>query len=712
MAGLPGLVLAAPDWGLCSFPVVQRSTQVDSTQSTTEIEADQLRSENQDYLLFEGDVQLQRQQQSIRSDLLRYYSDSEQLQADGNVHYADDLFSLSAQQLQLDNKANEGLFEGVDFQLLENHARGSASRVERVDSDYSELYDVSYTTCDPGQNDWSLGAGKLQLDQSTGMGTAHHAVFRLGSVPVFYFPWVRFPINDQRMSGLLMPTFSHSDAHGDMLSLPIYWNQAENYDMTITPVWYSERGVQLNTENRYLFGSHRGELRLSWLDDDTINDERWYRFWAHESLSESGIQTSLLVQRVSDEDFLLDFDFMEGISDVDYLKSALSFSGQLAGWSAQMLFEEYQTVDENLALSSQPYKRLPRLSLEREFSSEDRAFQLESENEFVRFDREAGITGDRFHIVPRLNYALENDYFFIKPSLQLDFTQYELDNNSNDIDSLERSIPLLSIDTGLIFERLAGSSGSWIQTLEPRLYFLYVPYEDQSDLPNFDTSLLADSYNNLFINNRFAGVDRIGDSEQLSVGITTRLLNIEDGREMLSASIGQAYYADDRRVSLNNSIDDADKSSLMSLITYSPSPPWQIQLASVYDQQEKESEQTDIAFRRHQQNQTFNLEYHFRKDSLEQSTLSFVYPYSNQWRLFGKYQYSIRNERPVQNLAGLAYESCCWGITMLYEEESDTDFTETDRTVYFQFTFKGLSRAGNDINALLEDGILGYHNDN
>lgn len=706
---MSGSAVAEPDWSMCSFPVVTRQQPNQYDLSITEIEANQLRSQNQDYLLFEGDVTLKRDDQSIRSDVLKYYRQSERLQARGNLHYVDDLFALSADSLAFDNRGESGLFDQVEFQLLENHARGTAIRVERINGERSEFNDVTYTTCDPQKNHWSLGAGKLELDQATGLGTAHNALFRVGVVPVFYFPWLRFPINDQRMSGVLMPTFSHSDADGDMLSLPVYWNQAENYDMTVTPVWYSKRGLQLNTENRYLFDSHEGKLRLSWLDDDRVDDERWYRFWEHQTTSGSGIQTSVLIQRVSDENFLEDFDNQENVSDVDFLQSAVSMTGVAAGWRTTLLFEEYQTVNQE-RLNSRPYERMPRLTVDRVLSSGDGILELEWDNEYVRFDRDDSIVGDRLHLSPRLNYPLEGDYFFLKPSLQFDYTRYELDNNINDVNSIQRSVPLLSIDSGLIFERLAGNSGNWIQTLEPRLYFLYVPFEEQSDIPDFDSSLIAESYNNLFINNRFAGVDRIGDSEQMSVGVTTRLLNIENGREMVSASIGQAYYAKDRRVSLNNSIDDTKKSSLMTVINYLPTPAWQIMLASVYDQQEKESEQTDIAFRRRQQNQVFNLEYHFRKDRLEQSTLSFVYPYSNQWTAFAKYQYSILNERPVQNLAGLAYESCCWGLTMLYEEESDTDFTETDRAVYFQFTFKGLSQAGNDINSLLEDGILGYQN--
>lgn len=559
-----------------------------------------------------------------------------------------------------------------------------------------------------------LSAGKLQLDQEKGLGTAQHAVLKIAHVPVFYFPWFRFPINDQRMSGVLAPTFSHSDNQGDSFSLPIYWNQAQHYDMTITPYWYSKRGVQVNTENRYLLDRHHGQLDLSWLDDDEYGEERWYSRWQHQSDIGLGINTTILAQRVSDSDFLQDFDQLDTVNEVDYLKSALSFTGELKDWNAQLLFEEYQVIDENKSISARPYERLPRFTLQRPLSAyASSSLHMSWENEWVRFDKDDSITGDRLHIAPQIHFPIEQDAFFIKPSLQLDYRRYELDNNSDDVNNISQSIPLFSVDSGLIFERLAGTSDNWIQTLEPRLYLLYVPFEEQSDIPDFDTALLADSYDNLFRNNRFSGKDRIGDSKQLSLGLTTRLLHNNSGAELFRASIGQAFYAQDRRVSLNNTVDERKKSNLIGVLNYKPLPEWDIQLNSVYDQQDADSRQTDIIFRRHYQQQVFNLEYHLRRnaageDTLEQSTLSFVYPLSTSWTSFAKRQHSLRLDKPVQNLFGLAYENCCWGFTALYEESSDDDFEETDRAVYFQLTLKGLASSGRDIDSILEDGILGY----
>lgn len=690
------------------MPVVTRQQTFDQNQFVTEIEADLLISENKDKLQFLGDVRLSRDNQKISADRLYLFRQPDRLQASGNIIYSNPLYSLEAEQLDLDDTNHSGIFEQAEFQLYENHLRGSAQKIIQFDSDHSELHDVTYTTCDPQQNTWALSASKLELNQQSGQGTAHHAVLRIKDVPVFYFPWMMFPINDQRMSGLLTPTLAHSNIDGTQLALPFYWNMAENYDMTINPVWYSNRGLQINTENRYLFNDHSGQLTLSWLDDQIDNDERWYRSWSHEASLPGNIHSSILIQRVSDSDFLQDFEHLQGIEDVDFLKSQISFSSNIANWSAELLFDEYQTINLEKSISSRPYQRLPRLTLDRIFSPSESAFTIDWKNEWVQFDRPDSIVGDRLHITPLLSYPIDEPGYFIKPELQLDFTQYRLDNNTNDVNSIERSLPLFSLDSGLIFERLASSSNNWIQTLEPRIYFLYVPHEEQSEIPDFDTALLRENYKNIFINNRFSGADRVGDSRQISLGLTTRLLDQFTSREIFRASIGQAFFNGDRKVSLNSSIDDRDKSSLMTVINYKPEPEWDIQLASVYDQETSESRQTDFSIRHKSAKQAFDLEYHFRENGLEQSTLSFVYPVTVNWTVFAKRQHSIKRDRPVQNLFGLGYESCCWGFKLLYEESSDKTFDHIDRTVFFQMTFKGFSSAGNDIDTILENGILGY----
>lgn len=709
----PSLVLSAEtDWSQCAVPVVTREETINYDLFATEVTANQVDARNQQQLIFRGDVELLRQDQRILADWLELNEPDGSLRASGQVQYTDPLFRLETETLDFSDQTQSGKFGEARFQLLDSHLNGSAENIFRVDENLSVFKDVRYTTCDPGQNTWSMGANRLTINQQTGRGTATHAVMRIQDVPVFYFPWIMFPIDDRRMSGLLTPTFSIKDNNIDNYRLPVYWNIAPNTDMTITPAWYRDHGNQLNTENRYLLGDHAGQLDLSNTDDNNFEESRWFQRWQHQARLFERIDLAIQIQEASDTEY---FDDFEGgnlpSDDIDYLKSLVSFSTVAAGWSTQMLFEEYQTINLDKAPSSRPYKRLPQISANRLFQQDQGNWQLQWDNQWVEFEREDSIVGQRLHISPKISYTFEDSWFFSKPMLQLDYTRYDLDNNTDDINSIERSLPLFSIDNGLIFERLASSSNHWVQTLEPRLFLLSVPFEDQSDIPDFDTALLAENYNNLFLNNRFSGADRVGDTRQATLGIRTRLIDMDSGRELFNAGIAQAFYDKPREVSLNNSIDERERSNIATQINLSPWSGLTFSASNIYDETVKESIQNDIALRHRQGAQVFNLEYHSKNDSLEQSTLSFVYPINNQWVGFGKRQYSLLHEKPVQNLVGLAYESCCWGIKILYEKASDNDFENTDSAIYVEFVFKGLSSAGKDIDSILEDGILGYQSD-
>ena len=682
----------------------------------TRIEADQMISEDQRLFEFSGKVSLDREKQHIAADLLKLDNELGLMDARGNATFSDPLLYLTADSAHVNDQNNSALFREVTFQLFDSHLNGTASALGQKDENIREFTDITYTTCDPGKNTWSLSADKLTLDELSGRGTARHTVLRIKDVPVFYFPWFQFPIDDRRMSGVLAPLISSSSAHGTEFSLPVYWNLAENYDMTLIPVNYTERGMQLNTENRYLFKQNLGQLELSYLDDEKyqpdLNDQkgttqRWFRRWRHEA-DFFGVHASLLSQKVSDPDYLEDFEHLAAIQNEDYLKSSALFSSSVFNWSTTLLFEQYDPNNQEFP-ASLPYRRLPQITVNRIFSAQESSAFIDWKNEYVTFDKDNSINADRLHISPKIGIPLEGSYYYVKPELTLNFTRYNLEDDFITNTRQQRSLSIFSVDSGLFFERLVSNNGkSWLQTLEPRMYALYVPYKDQSDIPNFDSSLAAESYTNLFTNNRFVGADRIGDSKQLSLGLSTRFLDNKTGYELFSASIGQAFYAEDRQVSLSNTVDTREKSSVMTLLKFHPAPEWDFQISNVFDQINRESEQTDISLRRLDADSTLNLEYHFLENSLEQTTVSFVYPMTPNWNTFAKRQHSLVHDRQVQNLFGFSYESCCWAFKMLYEENTDDAFENTNYSVYFQLTFKGLSNAGKDIDSILEDGILGY----
>ena len=379
-----------------------------------------------------------------------------------------------------------------------------------------------------------------------------------------------------------------------------------------------------------------------------------------------------------------------------------------------MLVQDYDTLDDDTTITDRPYNSLPRFSFDADPDILQGDLLTPVHFEWARFDRDDSVTGDRTHFVPSLGVRAENSWYFFQPELQLAFTDYQLEDNP-DGNSLSRALPTLGVDSGLIFERDAGSQRQWRQTLEPRVYFLYTPNEDQDDIPDFDTSVTSNTYDNLFSNNRFNGADRIGDANQVTFGLSSRIFDNERGNQLLNARIGQIFYFQDREVSLDGRTEDETRSDVIAEIDVSPLSTLTLSARLVYDPDQSEPDQSkfidrDLSINYRNQGLVANFGYYYTGDTLEQAQASLVYPINERWEVVAKIQQSLKFNEPVENLLGISYESCCWGFKMLAGQTGDDtkDFAETENSIYFEFTFKGLGQAGQDIDSQLFEAIPGY----
>ena len=701
--------LAAEDWNLCRVPSFEYVERI-NISDVTEIQAQTISSEDGQKIRFSGDVTAQRAEQSISADEITIDKTSSLLEASGNVIFEDPDYRLKSTRIQLLPLDDSARFEYPEFQLINSHASGQADEILKLDESVSLYSNLVYTSCDPQARDWHLRADEMIIDNDSGRGTARGTILYFKEVPFLYLPWFQFPIDDRRLSGLLTPRVGYAGDDGASIVLPIYWNMAENYDATITPAWFSKRGLQLNTENRYLFAQNQGQVDLSYLDDDVFAADRWFGRWQHSASYANDVEANLLLAKVSDGQYFDDFRTVAPeYNDTRHLERHFSVSRFGSTWQTELLWQDYQTLNPDTAIEDRPYDRLPSFTLDGtpDIYLDNVDFQLHSE--LASFEREQSVTGTRAHIVPALASPSSSNWYFFNPELQLAFTDYQLDNTTGD-DSIQRGIPTLGIDSGLTFERLAGSQKQWLQTLEPRLYFLYTPYEDQSDIPDFDTSLASSTYDNLFRNNRFVGADRIGDANQATLGLGSRMYQNETGNELMYARVGQTFYFSDRRVSLDGVIEDASKSDAIAEIDLWPNPKLKLSGSFVYAQALHELSDRNVSLNYSDAGFAANIGYYFTADELEQAMVSVVYPVNERWTLVGKYQHSLLFDKPVENLFGLSYESCCWGIKILAGQIADEldDFAETDNSIYFELTLKGLSQAGDDVDSRLRDAISGY----
>ena len=702
------LVLATENWGLCRVPSFEFADTQSTGQTVTKIQAEQLSRIN-NLIKFSGQVELNRDDQKIEADELTIDNLTEQLQANGNVDFEDANFHLKAKSLTLNQITQAARLDSAKFELPGRHAHGIAAEIVKIDASRSRFLDILYSSCDPDDRDWHLKASQLNIDQNSGRGTAKNATLYFHDIPFLYLPYIMFPIDDRRMSGMLTPIISYSDLNGGSIAAPVYWNIAPDTDATITPAWFSKRGLQWNSENRYLSRNHEGQVDLSYLDDEFSQSTRWLKKWQHRADLGLDIKARVLLQEVSDDLYFSDFESLTSErDDIDYLERHITISHDSKRWQTKLLWQDYQTLDQGIAISSQPYQRLPRLTLNGQSRQFDNGLQFDLRNEWVSFERDGSITGSRLHIAPSMAWSKINSWHFFKPKLQYALTEYQLDNNSPNDNSISRSIPTFSLDTGLIFERVFNARRGWIQTLEPRLFYLNTPFEDQSTIPNFDTADVSESYRNFYRTNRFTGLDRIGDANQLTLGIGSRIISAKNGAELVNVVLGQIHYQQDRLVSLDNTVAVSPKSNLIAQLTMRPSVNWKISSKLVRQQQTKKLSEKNLSVNYQKQGFAANIEYFFTDAVLEQALLSAVYPLNDRWTIVAKYHQSELFNKPVENLFGLSYESCCWGFKILASQTSDDDFIETDQAIYFELTLKGLSQVGRDIDTELNNSIPGY----
>ncbi|MGZ8919045.1 MAG: LPS-assembly protein LptD, partial [Methylobacter sp.] len=499
-----------------------------------------------------GNVQVSRADQSSSSDMANYDSISETLNLQGNVYYSEDELSLYSDTATLKLASDQATLRDTIFISPATPIRGRAKVAYRDSKALSRYKDVAYTSCQPGNRDWVVHASELKLNKTTGKGAAKNAWLEFKGVPVFYSPYLSFPTDDRRLSGFLAPAFGNTRTGGFDISVPYYWNIAPNFDATLKPRYLTKRGILLGGEFHYLTEQSRGSISGEYLPHDEQRDKpRYLASIKNNSRFTPHITSNMDLNYVSDKDYFSElgnalsfpnFSFIRSTADVNYIRPGVSFITRV---------ENYQTVDPTLRGRQIPYRRLPQLNLNLNHSFKFMPLDTAMENEFVYFQHDDDLTtGQRLNLKPSLSFPLKTASTFLTPKVSLQHTQYLLqDQIPGEPDNISRTLPIVSVDSGLFLEReLEIADKAMLHTLEPRLFYLYIPKTDQSDIPIFDTALYDFWYSSLFRENRFSGTDRVQDANQITVALTSRLQDPATGRERLRLNIGEILYFRDREV--------------------------------------------------------------------------------------------------------------------------------------------------------------------
>lgn len=661
-----------------------------------------------------GDVIVLREFDRLQAERALYDADRDRFELFGDVRYWSDEFEFIADSITATGNQEAGQLQNARFLIIPSHLTGQAERIERQPS-ITRLYDTTYSTCDPDKPDWLLRASQIKLDHASGQGLAKHMRLHFKGIPVFYFPALTFPIDDRRKSGFLYPEIGDSNSHGFELAAPYYWNIAPNVDATLMPHYMGRRGLKLDTEWRYLNSWSMNQLDTEYLDDDRFGETRYLARLSHSGKLGEHWRTRINATSVSDGLYFENFGGDLYGSSITHLPRDASLTGNWQHWTFSTRWLNYQTLDETIPPSSQPYGLLPELTLKGLYPEFWGGFDFELDGVLTEFDQTNRITGSRLNVTPTLSRPMGGLAWFVVPSLSVNHASYNLENLPTSAPqgaetSPARTVPILSMDSGLFFERYFGNNGRLIQTLEPRLFYLRVPFRDQSAIPVFDTRLPDFNFMQLFSENRFLGADRIGDANQITLSITTRFLSRDSGTEFLRASLGQIHYLEDRDVTLPGGTPDVrDRSNLIGEVNANLTEHWNTSLMAEWNPDAGEAEKKLFRLRYNRNSRYIaNLSYRFREqEQLEQADVSFAWQFSPKWSLTGRWNQSLQDEVNLEKFLGVVYENCCYAVRLVFREYLTRDEQYND-AIFIQLSLKGLAGVGSNPRQLLERGIPGY----
>lgn len=661
-----------------------------SSDGKTHLQADSVELSEKDISRFKGHVIIQQANKRIETEQAEYKKQIEQVTAQGDVTLISPSIKIKSESADFDLKSDHAILQNATYQSLNSRARGQATQIEIKDSNITELTDATYTTCEADKTDWLFSASNITLNNESRQGSASNVVIRFKDVPFFYFPYLRFPLGEERLSGFFFPSFGHSDEHGTELKIPYYWNIHPQVDATITPWYMSKRGTLLDTELRYLSENNKGTLQSEYLNNDKlVNDKRERWRWVHQSTPSLGWQANAEYNSVADNNHLIDFSNNLGSTSTTYLVRKGELSYNSTNWLLNFKAEGHQILS-----GTEPYKRLPQITLNSRYAAKDNALNYAVQSEAVRFDHAVNkVIGDRLHLKPSISYPLRSAAGFLIPKLSVDLTSYNLKQTTGET-QFSRSVPTFSLDSGLFFERDSQIfNNNYIQTLEPQLFYVYVPYKDQSALPVFDTSVYTFNVNQSFTDYRFNGVDRIGDDNRLTAALATRFINQENGQEVFMARIGQIYYFTDRKVQLpGTSVNKTSRSNIIAELKTQPGN-WNLSSQVEWDPELKEKVTSSTQLGYHFNKFNIDLAHRFQRSTLETRELKMNWEISSRWQVNAAHLYDLKDEHIVENLVGINYESCCWGLR-LSTKERYLSSTQTDRGIYLELVLKGLGGFG------------------
>ena len=669
---------------------------------------------------FAGNVDITTDSAVIHAEKAEVSDNGKSVSATGNVTYSDRQLSVSSDGLSVSSQTQTLNMQNTVYQLTGFVGHGAAEEIDISADDGISLKEVSFTTCPLGQEDWRLVASEISIEQGETMGEAHHTRFYVGDVPVLYLPYFAFPVSNQRQSGLLFPLISSSTSTGIDYEQPYYWNIAPNYDMTISPRLMSNRGVQLKTEFRYLTESSQGNLFLEYLPNDTklaSDDSRYFYRYQHQGTLGDSWMVNADLNGISDNNYIVDLgsDFynrsdttINRTLGVEYFSNHVDFS---------LYVRDFDTIGDYEDI----YRALPEAKIQlRQPLGDMLALTVDSELAYFDNAQENNPTALRWHVAPTLSLPYQRYWGEMTAEFTVMNTYYHQREIEGTLleEEVNRTLTRGRLFSSLYLERNDNLLGNNMTvTLEPKIQYLYTSYEDQSNIGLYDTTALLNDVNGLFRGQEFTGLDRINDNNQITLGVTSRVID-DANREQFVVSLGQIFYLEDNKVIA--ATKNQDRSALAAEVDWRFNKNWffhsDVQVTTDTDKVDLSS--VGIEYRK-DDSRFIQLSHRYVRDlsgeTIDQIGISASWPISENWQWVGRTYRDLERNRSVETYAGIQYESCCWAVRLVaqrslnnrYNASGEQTTDDFDSGISLQFIFKGIGSSGTQ-RSMLQDGMFGY----
>jgi LPS-assembly protein len=740
---LTALLLLAP------LGATAQSTRADDERNLPlTLEADEVRGRPDLDFVAEGKVVLKRGRLALTTDRLEYDNVADRALARGNVRIETaDGDWFAGPELSLVLGRFEGWFTKPEYFFARTQAGGRAERIDFIDTQRAQLTGADYTSCTrngDGMPAWLMSTTRVKLDFEANEGIAEGAVLRFLGVPILAMPVLSFPLTDERKSGWLPPTVNLDSKSGLEVAVPWYWNIAPQRDATFTPTVYTRRGFGLISEGRYLEPRHEGELRWHWLPKDRVFDgSRNALQWRQQGLAfgsepGSGLRWRHEGLRTTDDAYWKDFGraLRSFTPRLLPLFAEAERDWRLAGMDtttyARVQYWQVLQDADPLALIAAPYHRAPQIGWRGIGRPWDGGPELSFEAEGNRFEltrsdlgQPRRPDGQRVHLLAQASYTWRGQGAWLTPRAAINLAHYRTDTAMSDGRTrASRAVPTVSLDGGLQFEREAQWGGRRLtQTLEPRVLYVNTPFRDQDTLPLFDTAAKDFNTISVFSDNAFAGVDRVTDAHQITAGVTTRLIDTANGNEALRLGIAQRYLLRDQRITPDGVPLTQRFSDLLVVGSAQLSSKWTFDSAVQYSPELNRATRSLLSAR-YQPGpfRTLSAAYRLTRGASEQLDIGWQWPLYTRDRSapqgsgsdcrgtlygVGRINYSLKDSRITDSLAGLEYDAGCW-IGRLVAERVSTGRAEATTRLLIQLELVGLSRLGSNPLSVLKDNIPGY----